>query len=695
MDAPIFVYQVSPRTVHQTGAVKATAGLPLEFLFDLIGEPKLPRRALFAVVPAADALGARSPAELESAEWTQLDELGNDRYRATWTPRTPGEYVPVVVAWMDEVGRLADLAGRKLVIGESCELELADIAALLRTQARDDAVANFPAFGHALRPSADRAGARSRELARLADLLDDSQLQPGARLGALESSEAEELARLPLRAELATFARGQEIRCEDRLAAVGAWYELFPRSFGGFKGVKAQLSRLASLGFDVIYLPPIHPVGVTKRKGRNNSLAAGPGDVGSPWAIGSSEGGHTAIDPGLGSAEDFAELVSAARGLGIEIALDIAFQCSPDHPWVAQHPAWFNRRADGSIAYAENPPKKYQDVYPVNFQPEREEDRTALWEAAYQVFEHWLAAGVRIFRVDNPHTKPLPFWEWACGRLRREHPEAILLAEAFTMPKLMYHLGEIGFSQSYTYFTWRVAKWELEAYGAELASPEAVATMRPNFWTNTPDILADPLRNGPLSAFALRATLAATMAPSWGVYSGFEFGENQPITPDSEEYMDSEKYQLRQRDFSAPAPLDSYIATLNSFRRAHPAIANQAGFEAVGCDNPELIAYLRTEPGGDAVLVVVNLSPHHAREGTIDLGPVRRAFASGPTLRVHDRVSGATFTWEGERAYVRLDPVAQVAHLLEPERRNRVDEGDINETASSWSMPAAPGHVAS
>ncbi len=687
--------QVAPRTLYRSGAIKAVAGLAMEFVFDLVGEPKLPRRAVFGVLPASDAMSAQSPAELGNAHWSELEELGNDRYRGVWTPPAPGEYLPVVLAWMDEAERLAELAARKLAIGESCELELADIAQLFRAQAEDATLAAFPALGHALRPSADRAAARRRELARLAELLEDAQLEPSTRLQALEAPAARQLARLPARHELATIFRGQEIRCEDRLAAVGAWYELFPRSFGGFKGVTAQLGRLAALGFDVIYLPPIHPVGVTKRKGRNNSLVAEAGDVGSPWAIGSSEGGHTAIDPGLGSAEDFAELVSAARARGMEIALDIAFQCSPDHPWVAEHPEWFNRRADGTIAYAENPPKKYQDVFPVNFQPGSEEDRAALWEAAYQVFEHWLAAGVRIFRVDNPHTKPLPFWEWVCGRLRREHPEAILLAEAFTMPKLMYRLGEIGFSQSYTYFTWRVTKWELESYGAELASPEALATMRPNFWTNTPDILADPLRNGPLSAFALRATLAATMAPSWGIYSGFEFGENQPITPDSEEYMDSEKYQLRHRDFSAPAPLDSYIATLNSFRRAHPALANQGGYEAVGCDNPEITAYLRTEPGGDAVLVVVNLSPHHAREGTIDLGPVRRAFAAGTTLRVRDRASGSTFIWEGERAYVRLDPVAQVAHLLEPEGRAAQHEGGIKGAATTSSMPAVPGDVAS
>ncbi len=660
------MHQVAPRTLFRSGAVKATAGIRLEFLFDLVGEPKLPRRAFLAVVPAAEArLGTSVP--FGAPEWVRLEELGNDRYRAAWTLSAPGEYVPVVVAWADEVDRLAELAERKLAIGESCDLELLDLAALLRAQAADDELAAFPALGSALRPAADLAGARRRELNRLAELLDDVQLEPPARLAALAAPAAEQLARLPLRLELATVAPGQEIRCEDRLAAVGAWYELFPRSLGGFKGVAAQLGRLSSLGFDVVYLPPIHPIGATKRKGRNNSLVAEAGDVGSPWAIGSAEGGHEAVDPSLGSAEDFAELIEAARAKGMEIALDIAFQCSPDHPWVAEHPEWFNRRADGSIAYAENPPKKYQDVYPVNFQPAREADRAALWEAAYGVFEHWLAAGVRIFRVDNPHTKPLPFWEWVCGRLRLEHPEAVLLAEAFTMPKLMYRLGEIGFSQSYTYFTWRVAKWDLEAYGAELASPEAVATMRPNFWTNTPDILADPLRGGPLSAFAIRATLAATMAASWGVYSGFEFGENQPITPDSEEYMDSEKYQLRYRDFSAPAPLDPYIATLNSFRRAHPAIANQAGFEVVECDNDEIIAYLRTEPAGDAVLVVVNLSPRHAREGTIDLGRVRRAFGAGASFRVHDRASGSTFTWSGERAFIRLDPVAQVAHLIEPD----------------------------
>ena len=341
-------------------------------------------------------------------------------------------------------------------------------------------------------------------------------------------------------------------------AAVGAWYELFPRSFGGLRATAAQVQRVAEMGFDVLYLPPVHPIGHSYRKGKNNTLLAGEGDPGSPWATGSEEGGHTALHPDLGDFDDFAYLVQAVREHGMEVALDYALNFSPDHPWVREHPEWFHHRPDGTIAYAENPPKKYQDVYPLNFWPSAEADRVALWEACKGIIDFWAERGVRIFRVDNPHTKPFVFWEWLISALRREHPDIVLLAEAFTRPKIMARLAEIGFSQSYTYFTWRVSQYGPEGirtYVEELAHGPLADFMRPNFWPNTPDILSGPLREGPPSAFALRFVLAATLSPCYGVYSGYELCENVPASPDNEEYWGSEKYEIKHRNFARPGSL--------------------------------------------------------------------------------------------------------------------------------------------
>ncbi len=342
---------------------------------------------------------------------------------------------------------------------------------------------------------------------------------------------------------------------ERERAGVGAWYELFPRSFGGLRGAAGQVARVAAMGFDVLYLPPVHPIGRSFRKGKNNSLATEQGDPGSPWAIGSEEGGHTSLHPDLGDFDDFDFLVQTATGHGVEVAIDYALNCSPDHPWVREHPEWFHHRPDGTIAYAENPPKKYQDIYPLNFWPAAEADRVALWEACKGIIDFWADRGIRIFRVDNPHTKPFAFWEWLIKALRREQPDLVLLAEAFTRPKLMARLAEIGFSQSYTYFTWRVGQYGPEGirtYVEELADGPLADYLRPNFWPNTPDILSGPLRAGPPSAFALRYVLASTLAPSYGVYGGYELCENAPASPDNEEYLGSEKYEIKERDFGRP-----------------------------------------------------------------------------------------------------------------------------------------------
>jgi starch synthase (maltosyl-transferring) len=456
-------------------------------------------------------------------------------------------------------------------------------------------------------------------------------------------------------------------------ALTGAWYELFPRSFGGFKGVEAELDRLAEQGFDVLYLPPIHPIGRTARKGPDNTLQAGPDDPGSPWAIGGPEGGHTAVHPDLGTLDDFDHLVAAAAERGIEVALDYALQCSPDHPWLAEHPEWFWRRRDGSIAYAENPPKKYQDIYPLNFWPPSEEDRLALWEACRGILEFWISHGVKIFRVDNPHTKPIAFWSWLVERLHADHPDVVLLAEAFTRPKVMAKLAEVGFSQSYTYFTWRNTAEELRAYLEELASPPLADFMRPNLWTNTPDILAGPLRRGPISAFRMRALLAATLGPSWGMYSGFELGENEPASEENEEYAHSEKYELRRRDFDDPGSIGPWIGQLNAIRRAHPALGWLRTLRFHWSNNPAILAYSKTEPlrtaGGDAppgdpVLVVVNLDPFATQEATLSLDLAALGFGASQPLDVHDELTGQDFHWTGPHPYVRLDPHQQPGHVL-------------------------------
>jgi starch synthase (maltosyl-transferring) len=457
----------------------------------------------------------------------------------------------------------------------------------------------------------------------------------------------------------------------DRLrAGHSAWYELFPRSYGGFRGVMKELPRLAEMGFDVLYLPPIHPIGQTHRKGKNNTLDALPDDVGSPWAIGSAEGGHTAIHPALGTEADFAALVDAAAEHGMDVALDYALQCSPDHPWVAAHPEWFNQLPDGSIRYAENPPKKYQDIYPINFWPERDADRRALWSACRDIFEHWIARGIRIFRVDNPHTKPLAFWAWVIADVHNRHPDVLFLAEAFTDPPMMAKLAEVGFSQSYTYFTWRYSRQELTEYLTTLTSPPLVDTMRPNFWPNTPDILEGMLRDGSLAAFALRFVLAATLTPNYGLYSGYELGENRPASPQNTEYLDSEKYQIVTRDFTREPNLDDLIRRVNRSRRLHRALqVPEVRFHPA--DNDAIVAYSRRSPDGkDVMLVVVNLDPSVPQAATLDLDLAAMGLPWDEPLDAHDELIDTTFVWQGPHPWVRLDPAQQPAHLLHLRRRS-------------------------
>jgi starch synthase (maltosyl-transferring) len=497
----------------------------------------------------------------------------------------------------------------------------------------------------------DRVASFQHELQRKVDAGQrdlSGELSEGAVLLGVETLTVEQALAAPAgdRSEK-TWSQTYELDVDRELARFGSWYELFPRSWGGFEGVRAVLPQLAKLGFDVVYLPPIHPIGTSNRKGRNNALEAGPADPGSPWAIGSAEGGHDSIDPELGTSAQFEKLVSEARKQGIEIALDFAIQCSPDHPWLKAHPEWFNRRPDGTLKYAENPPKKYQDIYNVNFDSD---DWKGLWEALRDVVLSWVKRGVTVFRVDNPHTKPVPFWEWLIDEVRREHPEVIFLAEAFTRPAMMTTLGKAGFAQSYTYFTWKNTRWELLELVAQLLDWKE--TYRPNFFANTPDILHEYLVAGGRPAFEARLVLAGTLSPSYGIYSGYEHFENTPVKPGSEEYLDSEKYEVKKR--SLDGPLLPLVAAVNKARRENPALQHFDNLTFLETENDNLFAYLKRK-GDNTVVVVVNLDPFAAQEGVCIL-PVSTGLP--PAYRVHDLLAdeAAAWTWHIGRNYVRLEP---------------------------------------
>ena len=568
-----------------------------------------------------------------------LVDLGNDEWVATVTPEAIGAHRIVVEAWTNRYATWAHKVQVKLAAGQAIDVEIAEGILLLEPAATDPAVA------------AALAGLGRGDV--------ESGLEPDVAAALAGPEWAHDLTR----------SEPQALWVDRERALFGAWYELFPRSFGGFKGVAGRVPDLAEMGFDVLYLPPIHPIGVTARKGPNNTLDAGDDDPGSPWAIGSSEGGHTAIHAELGTVGDFSHLLAEARAHGMEIALDYALQCSPDHPWVTEHPEWFHHRPDGTIAHAENPPKKYQDIVPINFWPAKEADRAALWDACRAILDHWIGLGVRIFRVDNPHTKPIAFWEWVIAGVQAKHPDVLFLSEAFTRPKVMARLAEAGFSQSYTYFTWRTEQHGPEglwAYLEELAHGPVADYMRPNFWPNTPDILSGPLRYGPPAAFALRLVLAATLSPSYGVYSGFELYENLPASEANEEYLDSEKYEIKDRDYGQRGTLIPLMTALNQIRRQHPALQRLRSIRFYDTGNPQMLAFSKhSDDGTDAVLVVVNLDPYQAQEAIINLDLAALGLPWDEPYPVGDELTGERFMWFGPRPYVRLDPSARVAHVLD------------------------------
>jgi starch synthase (maltosyl-transferring) len=446
------------------------------------------------------------------------------------------------------------------------------------------------------------------------------------------------------------------VEVDRQRARFSTWYELFPRSWGGFKGVTKQLPRLKELGFDVVYLPPVHPIGETNRKGRNNALTAGTDDPGSPWAIGlNGVGGHEALHPELGTMKEFEKLTARARELDMDIALDLAIQCSADHPWLSEHPEWFNRRPDGTLKYAENPPKKYQDIYNVNWNTE---DWRALWDALLEITRGWVERGVTVFRVDNPHTKPFAFWEWLIEEIRRDHPDVLFLAEAFTRRKVMQQLAKLGFNQSYTYFTWKNARWELREYVEELAHGPEREYFRPNFFVNTPDILNEYLVHGGVPAFYIRLLLAGLLSPTYGIYSGFEHYENVPVAPGSEEYLDSEKYELKSRRLDGE--MLPFIGHLNKLRREHPALQRFTDVRFLDTENDALLAFVKRHEG-DTILAIVTVDPHHVQEG-VTIVPYELGLP--PAFAVQDLLSGERFDWHVGRNYVRLDPAFRVAHLF-------------------------------
>ena len=571
--------------------------------------------------------------------------------RGTFSPPTAGRYEFEIQAWVDRLASWRRDLRLRAEAGDDLEIEFEVGAQLLERITPEAPRATRARLGDAV---GQLRSVTCTERVRLTAALDDA-------VAAITST-------VPDPDDLTTSGR-RGLRVDRELAARGAWYEFFPRSEGGLAEGAAILGRLeaaAAAEFDVVYLPPIHPVGTSHRKGRDNTLVAGPDDVGSPWAIGAAEGGHTAVHPDLGTLADLRRFVARGAELGVEVALDIAFQCSPDHPWVREHPEWFSHRPDGSIRYAENPPKKYQDIYPLNFWPADDADRRALWQACRDVFAFWVDQGVSVFRVDNPHTKPLAFWQWCIADLMEDRPDLVFLSEAFTDPPMMHSLAEIGFSQSYTYFAWRRTKWELTSYGEELAHAPAAGWFRPNLWPTTPDILAEPLRDASPQAFASRAVLAATMAPSWGVYSGYELCESDPA-PDKEEYRNSEKYELKARDHDDPRSLWPLLARLNRIRREHPAMWRMSSLTFHPTDHDDVIAYSHHtvhEGVPDVVLVIVNLAPDELREATVypDLGALGLADRVG--FEVHDELTDETWTWGPNGNYVRFDPAERVAHVF-------------------------------
>jgi starch synthase (maltosyl-transferring) len=605
----VIIERLEPQIDDGRFPIKRTVGESVSVTVDLFadGHDQIAGVLKYRLVPVGRrwiSSGTEPAQQNSEAPWTEvpLADLGNDCWGASFVVTEPGEYEYTVEGWIDRFGTWTAALIARADAGQDVTSELLEA----------------PPVEH------DRRGST-------------------------------------------TYDRILSVTVDPVRARFGAWYEMFPRSCtpdparsGTFREAESRLPDIAAMGFDVVYLPPVHPIGRTHRKGPNNSLTSTPGDPGSPWAIGSHEGGHTAIEPGLGTLDDFDRFVDTASHLGLDIALDIALQTSPDHPWVREHPDWFRRRPDGSIKYAENPPKKYQDIYPFDFESN---DRQALWRALRDVFSFWIDHGVTIFRVDNPHTKPFRFWEWCIAGIKRTHPGTIFLAEAFTRPKVMRYLAKAGFTQSYTYFTWRNAAGELREYLTELTQTEVAEYLRPNLFANTPDILHDFLQHGGRAAFEVRFVLAATLGASYGIYSGFELCEHVAVRPGSEEYLDSEKYQIKPRDWHQPGNLKELIARVNTIRREHPALQQNATLRFHASSADALLWFSKTSTS-DVVFVAANTTPHYVQHGWVEVPIGELGISPDTSFVVEDLIDGATYTWRGAWNYVRLDPAERMAHIF-------------------------------
>ena len=598
-----------------------------------------------------------------SADWIEvaMTALVNDRWYGNFPVTELGRYTYTVNAWVDH--------------WETWRRDL-----LKRIAAETDAPIDYQIGAEHLLEAAKRAtGANSKWIGEQAKLLESAREKGELRDAATSPKLHEVVAQYPDRRFASEYGRELEIVVDPVRARFSTWYEFFPRSassepgkHGTFADCEARLPYVAEMGFDVLYFPPIHPIGVNFRKGKNNSVTAEEGDTGSPWAIGAKEGGHKSIHPELGTLEDFRRLVKRAGEFGIQIALDIAFQVAPDHPYVKQHESWFKKRPDGTIQYAENPPKKYQDIYPFEFESE---DWSGMWQELKSVFLYWIEQGVRIFRVDNPHTKAFPFWEWCITEIKRDYPDVLFLSEAFTRPKIMYRLAKLGFSQSYTYFPWRTAKGEITEYLNELTKTQVVDFFRPNQWPNTPDILTDFLQLRMRSAFSIRFFLAATLGANYGIYGpAFELLEGRPIRHGSEEYLDSEKYQIRQWQLDQPDGLRELITLVNRIRRENEALQSDRSIDFHPVDNDHLLCFSKRSPdGSNLVLVVINLDPHYRQSGFVDLPLDKFEIPEDRPYQAHDLLTEARYMWTGRRNYVELDPHSIPAHIFQMRRRLRVE----------------------
>ena len=605
----------------------------------------------------------------DEPNWTEtpMEFLVNDRWRGFFVAEKIGCYRYTIIAWVDKFKSWRQ-----------------DLSKRAEARQRDIGV-NLLVGANIIANAQPRASSRdSKLIAEWMGTLQSKQVTQKEKIKlALSDTVSRIMERYADRRFAVTYPKELVVTVDREKARFSSWYEMFPRScapkpnrHGTFRDCEARLPYIAEMGFDVLYLPPIHPIGHTNRKGKNNALTAAPDDPGTPWAIGSEEGGYKAIHPQLGTLKDFQKLVHMARDYGIEVALDIAFQCSPDHPYVKEHPEWFHWRPDGTIQYAENPPKKYQDIYPLEFESEK---WLELWEELKSVVLFWIENGVRIFRVDNPHTKPFAFWEWLISGIKADHPDVVFLAEAFTRPKIMYQLAKLGFSQSYTYFTWRNAKWELEQYFTELTQTPVREFYRPNLWPNTPDILNNYLRDGGRPAFIARLVLAATLGANYGIYGpAFELCENRRKDTASEEYLNSEKYEIKHWNIDRRDSLKGIISLVNKTRRENPALQSDHSLRFHTVENDQLICYSKcTLDGSNVVLVVVNLDYRYRQSGWVTLSLDELGIAQDQRYQVHDLLDDSTYTWKGPRNYVELSPKKLPAHIFRVEKQSRRKRGEL------------------